>query len=156
MFYWTAYDSRSKRVKLLGIQLELLGQGQIITSLSKEESSIKELPLRGNTEEEDLIMLKPEIFIWYDRLLQLLLLKCDKIENHGKPLMFHMRLWVKDEPNPISLYSHVIYKVNKDLKVINHLVHPPLAFFFPGVTVLFTEHIVSTEGTALNEFLLAI
>lgn len=154
MFYSTAYDSWPKRVKLLGIQLELLGQGQIITSLSKEESSIKELPLRGNTEEEDLIMLKPEIFIWYDRHLQLLLLKCDKIENHSKPLMFHMRLWVKDEPDPISLYSHVIYTVNKDLEVINHLVPP--SSFFSGVTVLFTEHIVSTEGAALNEFLLAI
>lgn len=51
-------------------------------------------------------------------------------------------------------YSRAIYIVNKDLEVINHLV-----YFFPhfsGVTVLFTEHIVSTEGGALNEFLLAI
>lgn len=51
-------------------------------------------------------------------------------------------------------YFSIIYIVNKDLEVINHLAH----FFTPfsALTVLFTEHIVSTEGVALNEFLLAI
>lgn len=57
VFYWTTYDSCPQYVKLL------LGQRQIMTSVSKEESSIKELPWRGDTEKEDLMMLKLEIFI---------------------------------------------------------------------------------------------
>lgn len=76
------------------------------------------------------------------------------IENHSKPLIFHMWLWVKDEPEPLSYYSRIIYIVNKDVEVINHFVH--FSPHFLGLTVLFTEHIVSTEGAALNEFLLAI
>lgn len=74
------------------------------------------------------------------------------IENHSKPLMFHMWLWVKDEPGPFS-YSYTMFIV-KDLKVINHFIH--YSPHFSGLTVLFTEHIVSTEDTTLNEFLLGI
>lgn len=51
-------------------------------------------------------------------------------------------------------YSRIVYIVNKDLEVINHFAH--FSPDFSGLTVLFTEHIVSTEGAALNEFLLAI
>lgn len=40
-----------------------LGQRQIMTSLSEKESVIKELPLKGSSEDEGLIMFKPEIFI---------------------------------------------------------------------------------------------
>lgn len=70
------------------------------------------------------------------------------IENHSKSLMFHMPLWVKDELDPLFWSSGATYAVWKDLEVINHTV-----YFFPhcsGMAVLLTEHIVSTEGTALN------
>lgn len=67
--------------------------------------------------------------------------------------MFHVWLWVKDETNS-SLFFSIILIFNNNLEAINHFAD--FSPYVPGVTVLVTEHIVSTEGAALNEFLLAI
>lgn len=70
--------------------------------------------------------------------------------------MFQMWLCGKDEYCAFFLFISVvfIYGTYKDSGVINHFVQ--FLPYFSDLTVLFTEHVVSTQGAALNEFLLTI
>lgn len=70
------------------------------------------------------------------------------IENHGRALIFHAWVGVKDEPDQ---FQHILMLFCSDLVVINHAVY--FYTHFSGMTVLFARH---SEDATLNEFLLAV